>query len=191
MSELDSCPRSGWVVMGGVVDKLTKKITKKGSVMMFATLQDLSGAAEFLVFPKTYEQTKDLWVEGQVMVIMGKTPEEDGDHKVFVEKVWVLTPESVSGIKDQLRMVAPRRESSDMQVKVTVEQRVSLVISADELKKNTPVLKKIFSEHPGHHKVYFSIGTKLVETKTEIEPDLVCQKKISTLFGADRLKIEN
>ena len=190
MSELDSCPRSGWVVMGGVVDKLTKKITKKGSVMMFATLQDLSGAAEFLVFPKTYEQTKDLWEEGQVVVIMGKTPEEDGDHKVFVEKVWVLTPESVSGIKDQLRMVVPRRESSDMQVKVTVEQRVSLVISADELKKNTPVLKKIFSEHPGHHKVYFSIGTKLVETKTEIEPDLVFQKKISTLFGADRLKIE-
>jgi len=189
-AELDGCPRSGWVVMGGVVDKLVKKITKKGSIMMFATIQDLSGSAEFLVFPKTYEQTKDLWVEGQVVVVMGKTPEEDGDNKVFVEKVWVLTPESVSQIRDQLRAVAPRRESSEMQVKVSLTQRVFLTISAVELKKHTAILKKIFSEHPGHHRVFFNIGTNVVETKTEIDPDAVLQKKLSALFGAERLRID-
>ena len=35
-------------------DKIQKKkITKKGSIMMFATIQDTSGTMELLIFPKT------------------------------------------------------------------------------------------------------------------------------------------
>ncbi len=188
-NELDSAPRSGWVIMGGVVDKLTKKITKKGSVMMFVTIQDLSGSTEFLVFPKTYEQTKDLWVEGQVMVIVGKTPAEDGDNKVFVEKALVVTPENINGIYNQLRMSVPKRDRVEVS-SLPLEKKVYLSLSAEELKRETSVLKKIFTEHVGNYRVYFCIGTNVVETKTSISPDEVLQTKINTLFGVNRLRIE-
>lgn len=96
--------RDSWVITGGVIDNVHKKITKKGAVMLFVTIQDKSGSVEYLVFSKTYEKTKDIWEVGTLVIVVGKTPRDEGDNKIFVENVYVLTPENAESVSRQVSM---------------------------------------------------------------------------------------
>ena len=50
LSELDRKPDGAWVTVGGIVVECKKIRTKSGSQMMFATLDDVEGQIEMLVF---------------------------------------------------------------------------------------------------------------------------------------------
>ena len=50
LSELDGKPDGAWVTVGGIVVECKKIRTKSGSQMMFATLDDVEGQIEMLVF---------------------------------------------------------------------------------------------------------------------------------------------
>jgi len=46
--------------------------TKKGDTMCVVKLEDMYGTVNVTVFPKTYEQTTELWVEDTVVVVRGE-----------------------------------------------------------------------------------------------------------------------
>jgi len=165
LSEVEACPRDSWVITGGVVDKLFKKITKKGAVMLFVTMQDRSGSMEYLVFPKMYEKMKDVWEEGNVMIIVGKTPREEGDNKIFVENVYTLTPENADGVARQVSMGA----QVSVQKEKEAEQFVTIPLTREQLQEYGERLKELFARHPGTARVYFSIDGKSVKTETFVD----------------------
>ena len=45
------------VTLGGIVSSSRRVITRAGSTMLVATLEDLQGSVEVVVFPKVFEQT--------------------------------------------------------------------------------------------------------------------------------------
>ena len=45
------------VTLGGIVLSSRRVITRAGSTMLVATLEDLQGSVEVVVFPKVFEQT--------------------------------------------------------------------------------------------------------------------------------------
>jgi DNA polymerase-3 subunit alpha len=153
------------VITGGVVDKLFKKITKKGAVMLFVTMQDRSGSMEYLVFPKLYEKMKDVWQEGNVMIIVGKTPRDEGDNKVFVENVYTLTPDNAQGVARQVSMGA----EVSVQKEKEAEQFVTITLTREQLQEQGEALKELFAKHPGSARVYFSIDGKSVKTETFVD----------------------
>jgi DNA polymerase-3 subunit alpha len=165
LSEVEACPRDSWVITGGVVDKLFKKITKKGAVMLFVTMQDRSGSMEYLVFPKLYEKMKDVWQEGNVMIIVGKTPRDEGDNKVFVENVYTLTPDNAQGVARQVSMGA----EVSVQKEKEAEQFVTITLTREQLQEQGEALKELFAKHPGSARVYFSIDGKSVKTETFVD----------------------
>ena len=71
---------------------------------MFVTIEDTSSSLELLVFPRTYETTKDIWQEGKIVVVMGKTSESEDDDKLFVEKAYELAEQTAPAIFAQLGM---------------------------------------------------------------------------------------
>jgi len=47
------------IVLGVMVNKIRKITTKKGEMMAFLTVEDKSGLADVIVFPRTYQDIKD------------------------------------------------------------------------------------------------------------------------------------
>lgn len=63
-------------------------ITKTNKVMAFASLEDLFGTIELIIFPKTYSQYKNLIEDGKVLAIMGHISSSDvEDPKIIVDSL--------------------------------------------------------------------------------------------------------
>lgn len=74
--------------LGGIVTAAKEKVTKKGDIMAFVTLEDLTGPLECLVFPRVYEKYRPLLSEDAAVVISGKiSVREDEPPKLLAERV--------------------------------------------------------------------------------------------------------
>lgn len=76
------------VTVLGLISSIKKKITKNDSTMAFVSLEDTSGAAEVIVFPKTLMANPTVFFEGNVLLIHGRVSmREDEDAKIVCEAV--------------------------------------------------------------------------------------------------------
>jgi hypothetical protein len=64
------------VVVGGIVTGLRSVITKRQDSMAIATIEDLQGSIEVVVFPRLYESTRATWRDGAILLVAGRV-----DHK--------------------------------------------------------------------------------------------------------------
>ncbi len=186
IKDLGGETRNSWVVVGGVVDSTKKKITRAGKPMMFVTIQDTTGSLELLVFPKVYETTKDVWVEGRVVCVIGKTSEEEGDSKLFVEKAYQLTKENVGGLAQQVSAgySSSRSSQASSVTSSTFEKRsdhvddtvvieetargLEITLTAEIMKRQAESLKSLFAQFPGTQTVYLLVGGKQIKTPYQV-----------------------
>ena len=89
------------VMMAGILTATRGKITKKGSMMGFLTLEDLTGQIEGLVFPKVYERFVNMLAVDQLVMLEGKLSlREEEEPKLLVDSVRPLNEETVAqGVK--------------------------------------------------------------------------------------------
>ncbi len=196
IKDLGLYPRNTWVVVGGIIEKAKKKITRSGKPMMFVAIQDTSGSLELLVFPKVYETSKDIWIEGAMVCVMGKTSEEEEDDKLFVEKGYLLTPESAPALAVQLSAVnmqdkgrknrdyddyPSREEFAPAQpqvasVEIDVQSEiVTIKVGSSLAPAQIATLKQIFTAHPGVQRVNIQAEGKTIATPFTItaSPEVV------------------
>ena len=75
-------------VIGGMITGKTIKYTRTNKVMAFVTVEDLVGSVEVLIFPKPFEQYRELLVEDNKVLIEGRvSAEDDRPSKLICEKV--------------------------------------------------------------------------------------------------------
>ena len=75
-------------VIGGMIADKTVKNTKTGQMMAFITIEDLVGSVEVILFPKTYEQVKNLLTPDRKVFVHGRvTADEDKDAKLICESL--------------------------------------------------------------------------------------------------------
>jgi len=88
------------VVMGGIIIKKQNKITKNNNMMAFITLEDLYGTVEGIIFPKIYDDCKDILYEDNIVLVEGTidTSEEESP-KLIINKVTELKKEYENDIK--------------------------------------------------------------------------------------------
>jgi len=60
------------IVVAGIVTGWRTIITKAKSTMGVATIEDLQGTIEIVVFPKLYEQTAGTWSDGSILLVAGR-----------------------------------------------------------------------------------------------------------------------
>ncbi len=75
------------VVVGGIIEEAKPIITKKNDQMMFMRLADLTGPIEVVVFPKVFEEFKNLLVTDKCIAVKGRVSHRNGEVSVIAEKV--------------------------------------------------------------------------------------------------------
>jgi DNA polymerase-3 subunit alpha len=193
VKDVSGQPRNKWVVVGGVIDSTKKKITRAGKPMMFVTIQDTTSSLELLVFPKTYETTKEVWIEGKMACVIGKTSEDEGDDKLFVEKAYELTSENVHDLAQQLSIgssvsaknTSPQEDYSMLPVHEDIHppllvlvDAVEIIVSPQVMKDKAEELKMLFGNYPGNKTVFLKVGEKKIKTSFSVDGSEEFQKEI-------------
>ncbi len=184
IADIDSRGRDQWVVIMGIVDSVKKKLTKKGGVMLVVSVQDESGGIEVLVFPKVYEQTATLWKEGVIVCIIGKTPSEDGDAKIFAEKVHVLSKDN---IEDVARYLRGSTMKNGLEKQPSGTKSIHVRLSAEELKTHAEELKIFFAEHPGTYAVFVHVGDNVIRANAMVAWSEDMERHIISLLGTGKI----
>lgn len=84
------------VLLGVMVNKIRRITTKKGEVMAFLSVEDKSGTSDVIVFPKSYQEIRDVLQEGKPILVAGSINVKNGEKSIIMEKAKYID-ESVHG----------------------------------------------------------------------------------------------
>jgi DNA polymerase-3 subunit alpha len=85
--ELPEAPKDQRVTVAGMVTRLRTMNTKKGDQMAFATIEDLQGAIELVIFPRTWVKFGGLVQMESVLLVEGKPDTQSADPKILVDSI--------------------------------------------------------------------------------------------------------
>ena len=107
LAQLDQVKGSR-VKVGGLVNSLRERQTRKGDTFAVVELEDLSGTAELTVWPEQYQRTKATWSSSDILVAEVTVKERgEGLLSAVVEKVETLVPGSPPPSQPMDRAAAP------------------------------------------------------------------------------------
>jgi DNA polymerase-3 subunit alpha len=131
------------VVMGGIISRLKKTLTRKNDPMAFFTLEDLTGNVEVLVFPTIMEKVVPLLSDDKIVQVKGRLSDKDEEFKLIAEDLTELPNDDVYGMA-----------LSEMEKNKSVVLHMERL--ADKFILNN--IKDILQKHPGNVQVYLSVG---------------------------------
>jgi DNA polymerase-3 subunit alpha len=127
--QIDETMAEQQVTLAGVVNFVRTIVTKKGEPMAFAQLEDLQGTIEVVIFPRVWEQTKELWEADRILLVRGRVSLRGREPSVVVEsatnQITAVVPKSTDeepkGIVSQgpfhLHITVPRGDDSQSVIK--------------------------------------------------------------------------
>lgn len=68
-----------------MVNEVKQYTTKKGDLMAFITLEDVSGQIEGVIFPESYKRIRDIFIEDSQLIVWGKVDRRDDKVQLIVE----------------------------------------------------------------------------------------------------------
>ena len=74
------------VVVAAIVEDVRMITTKKNDQMLFVKLTDLTGSIEAVVFPRTYQECKALFVPEACLALKAKVSERNGEKSLIIER---------------------------------------------------------------------------------------------------------
>ena len=98
LGELHSRRDGEWVTVGGMVAQAKRIRTKNGDPMMFATLDDLEGSVELVIFGKALAAAGDGVADDSIVLVRGRIDHKDRDRTCLVAQQidpFEPTPEEV------------------------------------------------------------------------------------------------
>jgi DNA polymerase-3 subunit alpha len=75
------------ITVGGLLSGLQRKITKQGNSWAMATLEDLEGAIEVMIFPSAYQLCSTLLAEDTILVVKGRLDKREDTPKIIAMEV--------------------------------------------------------------------------------------------------------
>jgi DNA polymerase-3 subunit alpha len=73
------------VAMAGIVTYVRPHTTKAGKAMAFAGLEDLYGQIEVVIWPRTWDETRELWQQDRVLMVRGRVDAQRGEPKLLCD----------------------------------------------------------------------------------------------------------
>jgi DNA polymerase-3 subunit alpha len=91
--EVTSALQDTEVRVAGLVREVRRVVTRKGQIMAYATLEDLTGSVDVVLFPRVFEQTRLLFEPDKVVVVLGKVDARAGSTRASGAAASPVEPE--------------------------------------------------------------------------------------------------
>jgi DNA polymerase-3 subunit alpha len=91
--EVTSALQDTEVRVAGLVREVRRVVTRKGQIMAYATLEDLTGTVDVVLFPRVFEQTRLLFEPDKVLVVQGKVDARAGSTRATGASASPVEPE--------------------------------------------------------------------------------------------------
>jgi len=85
--QLSEVPPDERVRIAGLITQLRTHQTKTGNMMAFATLEDLQGMIELIIFPSVWSRVSATFEMDKIVVIDGRVDNTSGNPKIKVEQI--------------------------------------------------------------------------------------------------------
>jgi DNA polymerase-3 subunit alpha len=146
LAEFANKQDGSWVTVGGIVTECKKIRTKSGSQMMFATLDDVEGQVEMLVFKADEAESAQTIAPDAIVVVRGRIDHKDrGETKLVVQEAERFEPDAA---EIAAAPAAPSAPTGPVEVVVEAE-----MFSESLLEE----LKAVLEHHKGDTHVHLSI----------------------------------
>ncbi len=147
-----------WVTVGGIIVEAKRIRTRNGDPMMFATLDDLAGSVEMLVFGKALAEYESALGVDEVVLVKGRVDhKEAGKTCLIVQSVerFAPTPEEIEQAHARSGAVAQRQK-----VAAALSETVHLRLHANALCASLiEDLKHAIEDFPGSAEVVLDVVT--------------------------------
>ncbi|MES2801399.1 MAG: DNA polymerase III subunit alpha [Bdellovibrionota bacterium] len=124
------------VIVAGLIIENREMITKKGTRMAFAKLEDLTGTAELVIFPDTFEKCGSFLKDERPLLIGGGLEINEGNAKIIVDNIAPF--DDIMKKTKRVSFRLDKLETSDFEKLDTIfdafqgETNVRLVLSLNE-----------------------------------------------------------
>jgi DNA polymerase III subunit alpha len=177
LAELDKKKDGEWVTVGGTITESKKIRTKKGEPMMFATLDDLEGSVEMLVFNSAYASNADKIGDDKVLIVRGRVDhKEQGETKLVVQDVEVFEP-THEEVEDAKREAATMAAAPPKRLTLHVPPAVSEHFLEE--------LRDVVHHNRGDHELMLCIGERslLLGAEFKVSATSDCRAELAALTG--------
>ncbi len=184
LAELAGKPDGAWVTVGGIVAESKKIRTKSGNQMMFATLDDVEGQVEMLVFKADQAESATAIETDAVVLVRGRIDhKERGETKLVVQEAERFEPDGEEIARAGAAAHAPA-------------EPLRLTIDAASLRRPGMFdqLKEVFEHHKGEADVHLAIrgeNGKPTEVRLgdgyRVRPSSGLRAELDQVLGADAL----
>jgi DNA polymerase-3 subunit alpha len=139
-----------WVTAGGIITQAKKIRTKKGDPMMFATLDDLEGSIEVLIFGKALAEYEGALGVDEVVLVRGRVDHGDKGTSLIAQTVEPFrpSPEEVDAAREAAALLPQGPQPLTVRLDATV-------LPASIIEE----LKHVFGNHAGESEVVLNIET--------------------------------
>jgi DNA polymerase-3 subunit alpha len=152
LAELADKKDGDWATVGGMIAECKRIRTKKGEPMMFATLDDLEGQCEILVFNSAYASNESKLDVDKLVIVRGRVDhKEQGETKLVVQDVEAFEP-TPEEIEEARELAANAPPPPSRRLTLTVDGTVPASFLED--------LRELVSHHPGDHELELRVGPR-------------------------------
>jgi len=147
-----------WVTVGGIIVEAKRIRTRSGDPMMFATLDDLGGAVELLVFGKALAEHETALAVDQVVLVRGRV-----DHKEAGKTCLIVQTADVFAPSEQEIEEARKKASADARTAVSLAKPVHVKVDPAALPPSAiEDLRQIAADYPGPAEIVLAMGSRLL-----------------------------
>ncbi|HEY4452244.1 MAG TPA: DNA polymerase III subunit alpha [Solirubrobacteraceae bacterium] len=145
-----------WVTVGGIITEAKRIRTRSGDHMMFATLDDLEGAVEILVFGKALAEHEAALAVDEVVIVKGRV-----DHKEAGKTC--LVAQSVEAFKpsqEEIERASSHARAAAVAAAALARPLLLSVAAADLSPHALDDLRQAIEDFPGPAEVLLDIHTE-------------------------------
>jgi DNA polymerase-3 subunit alpha len=191
------------VVVAGMVASVRNLVTRDGQPSASVILEDLDGRLEVMAWPKVYAFTKDLWQEGNILLVKGKVKLRGDRVQLVCESREHVQPYQLEEAGDE-EVVVSQREIAPLvaaaEEKAPTEARrlvIKLKQTSDEAGDiaNLHKIINILRDYPGRDEVSLAIDNekkvfrlRLPGIRVDYCPEL--HRQLAELIGEDKIRPE-
>ncbi|HEV7846512.1 MAG TPA: DNA polymerase III subunit alpha [Thermoleophilaceae bacterium] len=167
------------VTVGGMIAECKRIRTKKGDPMMFATLDDLEGQVELLVFNSAYAANADKVDLDKIVIVRGRVDhKEEGETKLVAQDVQAFEPSADEVLR-----------AAELVAQEPVVRRITIQVAPGVPESFLEDLRDVVSHHRGDHELMLAVGDRqlLLGPEFRVSADGKCQAELADLTGTHRL----